>query len=579
MGKFRIGLLSLLVFFCTAIFSTSPKAATISAWRQDIDELVSHILVLHPDPFAKTGELTFMRAVEELKDDLPNLTEEQRVARAMQLVALLGDGHTQLEPDRADFAWWYPIRIDEFPDGYFVTSAYVSVKDLAGAELLEVAGRPADEAVEAARSLMGADNEFDHKLRLYAFHNAALMKGLGLAGENLELRARFRLRDGRTVDRTLVPEKSNSPSFKENDATFEWQFRGEMFGPPVGANDQWFSAYRGLPASAFYNIDPSRPAHFIKRHGYTSHAYPEHDAYYLQFNFIDDVAFVPFVREEMAKIDQLKPKRVIVDFRYNFGGDASRARAAIHEFIKREDNPPWEELYLLYGRKTFSAAILTIGEFIEHVPFTSIGEPTGAALNHFGDPTIRPLARTGLKLHVSTLIHQKSDYDDLRKFVPVAVPARFSFADYIAGRDPAVDSILAGEEMRSIPVIATQEGGARAREVYLERKENYGNLGWWQPPTEFELRVVCDTLAEAGRMEDALETCRLTTEIHPTIWNSWYNLAGIQRKIEGLGEKGLESYRCVVEIEPNNWNVPGIKRLFGRLGADPALPEGCPAGE
>src|SRR5262245_14878437 len=96
-------------------------AAGVPDWRHDIDAIVNDIRLLHPDPFAKTGKLTFLREAEALKAALPSLTEEQRVVRAMRLVASLGDGHTHLEPDTPAFADWYPVRLYEFTDGLFVT--------------------------------------------------------------------------------------------------------------------------------------------------------------------------------------------------------------------------------------------------------------------------------------------------------------------------------------------------------------------------------------------------------------------------------------------------------------------------
>jgi len=42
------------------------------------------------------------------------------------------------------------------------------------------------------------------------------------------------------------------------------------------------------------------------------------------------------------------------------------------------------------------------------------------------------------------------------------VAAPFSFSDYAAGRDPAIDSIMGGKEMRSIPLIALNDGGQKA---------------------------------------------------------------------------------------------------------------------
>ena len=117
---------------------------------------------------------------------------------------------------------------------------------------------------------------------------------------------------------------------------------------------------------------------------YNRRALPEQDAYYIQFNQTDDDGMVGYLREAFAEIDQQKPKRLIVDIRYNFGGDGSTVVPMIHQFIERSSDPSWEELYLVTGRKSFSAAIAVIDAFMEHTNVTLVGEPAGAALTSFG---------------------------------------------------------------------------------------------------------------------------------------------------------------------------------------------------
>jgi len=552
--------------------STARLLPSVVDWRHDIDEFVNDIRLLHPDPFTRTGKVTFLREVNALKAALPYLTEEQRVEKRDLPCSRERIGHTRLEPVNLTFAYWYPVRLYEFTDGLFVTSAYKAVADLAGAQVLEIGGRPAIEVVEQARRLIGADNAFGSMERLYAVHNAGLMKGLGYAAVTGALRMKFRLRDGKIVERTLDPTKSD-------DASFEWQYRTEVFGLPFGTDSEWISAYRGLPASAFNSTDTSRPPHLTDRLHYEARALPTQGAYYVRTDYVTDFDFVQFFQRVMREVDQLKPRRLILDWRYNFGGDGSKLAFMIDEFVKRADARPWQELYILTGRKTYSAAVMAVAAFLEHVPHTVVGEPAGGPLNHFGDPTSRTYPRTGLHLLVSTLWHQLSSSDDLGDFISVDIPAPFSFADYAAGRDPAVDPILRGEEMRSIPVIALSDGGASAREVYEARQGRSAKYDWWTPPQEIELRHVCDALRERGRMTDALETCKLNTEIHAFVWNVWLNLGLAQRRA-GLKQEGLASYRCVLVLDPSNFNAADIRQLLAREDPSEAvgLAPGCPGG-
>src|SRR5260370_42316238 len=125
--------------------------------------------------------------------------------------------------------------------------------------------------------------------RLYAVHKAGLMKGLGYAAVTGARRMKFRLRDGKIVERTLDPTKSA-------DASFEWQYRTEVFGLPFGTDSEWMSAYRGLPASAFNSTGTSRPPHLTDRLHYVAHALPTQGDYYVSTRYVPDVAFAQFVQ-------------------------------------------------------------------------------------------------------------------------------------------------------------------------------------------------------------------------------------------------------------------------------------------
>lgn len=534
---------------------SANELARAADWRVELEQMVKDLRAHHPDPFTKTGSLTFLREAEALKAALPTLTEEQRVVRAMQLIASLGDGHTVLEPDSPAFAWWYPIRLYEFTDGYFVTSAHKSVEELAGAQVLEIAGRPVSEVVNAARALISGDNVFDKMEKLGAVHNAALMQGLGYVAASGELKIKCKLRDGKLEERSLAPSKAN-----RNDASFEWRYQREMFGLPFGTSNDWGSAFKNLPASAFRQSDTARPLHLTMATPYVARAFPEQQAYYIQLNQTDDTTMLTFFQNTMKEVDQIKPRRLLLDLRYNFGGDSSQVPTLIHELLARADNQPWKEFYVLTGRKTFSAGVNLLAALLKDVPLTIVGEPPGAPLNSYGDAREIKYPRTGLRLHVSELWHQASPSNDVSEFVSVDVPALFSFADYAAGRDPAVDAIVRGDEMRSIPVIAAADG-ALARKVYHERKAKFGQYGWWTPPKEFDLRRICMAQVRQQQFQQALETCTLTTEIHPEIWNTWYNLANAQRAA-GLRQESIANYRRVLELDPGNFNGPNLRPLL-----------------
>jgi hypothetical protein len=547
---------------------TASFAATVQDWRQDLDQIAKELKSVHPNAFTITGKLSFQRQLEDLKYALPKLTEEQRVVQAMRIVASIGDGHTYLQPDGTDFGLWYPIRIYQFSDGYFVTSAHKSVADLAGAQILQIAGQPADRVINEARRLLGADNALGAEERLFPVHNALLMKGLGFADSNGALVLRFKARDGNTFERVLPPLKTSDPHvLKSRGSLFDWAFRSEVFGPPIGTREDWIAAYKRLPASAFTVSDPSRPPHLINRSAFVAQPLPKYQTFFIQTRGVND-SFVADFQAALQQIDVLRPRRVIIDLRFNIGGDGSEVEAVIQEFIRRSAKPPWQELYVVTGRKTFSAGVIAAAAFMEHMDVTIVGEPMGAALNHYGDPVSFELPATGLRLKVSTTLHHLEDSKDTAlpydtgPFARVDVPAVFSFDEYANGKDPAVDPILNGQEMRSLRRIAEADGGRLAHETYELRQSSLSRYSWWSPPKPLELEQVTTRLLSSKRTGDAVETAKLNAELNPYAADVWYSL-GEAQMAAGEKSEALASWRRVLELDPTNSNKAEILAATG----------------
>ncbi len=540
-------------------------AASVEDWRADITTIVHTIETVHPNPFTRSSRTAFEGEAASFTAALPNLTEEQRVVRAMRLVAMIDDGHTQLAPQRADFALWYPVRVYQFTEGYFITTAFKSDADLAGAQILKIAGRPVDEVMTAARSLMGAENIGTRVENLFAFNNAMLMKGLGYAADDGSLSLTVRLADGKTVERTLTPQRTSDTRYNIADSTFEWRFASEVYGPPLGTLNDWTTAYRGLPAIAFRTVDYTRPVHFTYRRAFVTRAIPERDAYFIQANFVGNTAaetFEAFFRRALGEIDKQRPKSLIIDIRFNSGGDGSKVPAVIHQFIKREDDPPWKECYLLTGRKTFSAAVMFEASVMDHLHCSIVGEPAGAALDSYGDATGMELTRTGLQFYVSTVYHQLDDTGAHDAIIPVDAPAPFSFADWTAGRDPAIDAILAGQEMRSLRRIALDKGGAAAVRAYRERVRRNPKIAEWFKPREIDLIRTGWALMDKDRKEDVFEVYRLLAELYPDSAKAQGRFGDAQIAM-GNTEAGLALYRRALAIDPNNLaNLEQRQALF-----------------
>jgi tetratricopeptide (TPR) repeat protein len=400
------------------------------------------------------------------------------------------------------------------------------------------------------------------------------MRGLGFAQSDGSLKIKVRLHDGRIVERVLQTQVANSDIYDPGYSGFDWRFYNLVFGTPIGKLTEWTTAYKGLSTQDFLAPDASRPPFLYYRGAFSKQALTRQDAYFIQINIVQNGKenLRTFFEHAMLEVDQLKPKNLIIDLRNSPGGDGSNVEPILREFTSRRSAPPWKNLYVLVSRRTLSATILLLDALVKNLDLTVIGEPAGAPSNWNADAAGFDLGRTGFHLEVSARHHQLGESNDVKAFVPVDVAAPFSFADFAAGRDPALDPVLRGEEMRAIAVIARADGGYAARLAYLARKQRSATDTTWAAPSEPELRQAGKALEDQKRVADAIETFRLSSEIHPDEWRSWYNLAEAQWRAQ-FKQDAVESYRkCLALNDPTNFNRERLEKLVADADASKEKP-------
>jgi C-terminal processing protease CtpA/Prc len=164
-------------------------------------------------------------------------------------------------------------------------------------------------------------------------------------------------------------------------------------------------------------------------------------------------------------------ERLVVDLRRNGGGDNYLAEALRKRIARSGFNRPGG-LYVLTGPRTFSAAQNCATRLERETFATFVGEPTGGAPNHYGDATLFTGAITGISALVSTLAWFDSYPQDRRPWILPDLPVNDTFADWRAGRDPALQTAL------------THQGTAAADELEPSRIFYFGRESQkrdWRP--------------------------------------------------------------------------------------------------
>ena len=376
------------------------------------------------------------------------------------MVAELHDGHTYVLPINVpNMERWFPVRFYAFPDGLYVTSVAPEYADLAGKRVLKIGALDADTAIAKAVAMQAANNPLAAREGVVWLSNAAIAEAIG-AALNGTMSVTVANAGGTTLTKTLAPFEAEI-----NDA---WNQQGEMFGPRRRKDAQpYVTAFGGRGPLDFRKTDPALPPHLRYRLPYYMVEMPEKHALYFQWNFVQDWGDEPFMQfsQRLFKTLDAHPDwRLIVDVRYNSGGDGSKVPAFIKQIIKHDRFDAPGNLFVITGRKTFSAAVDFVAEAKAWTSAIFVGEPTGAGLNAYGDAEEHVTPGLHISFQSSTNFHGHGDTHDTGGSIDPDIPAVMTGADYFAGPRSGAGHDPQRRRCRTAAAAATgREGASRGR--------------------------------------------------------------------------------------------------------------------
>ena len=148
-----------------------------------------------------------------------------------------------------------------------------------------------------------------------------------------------------------------------------------------------------------------------------------------------------FADQLFSEFDRKPVARFVIDLRQNAGGDFLRFRLTMLGGIReRAGSGKPVALYAITGRRTFSAAMVNAID-LRKAGATLVGEPTGGRPNGYSENESLVLPNSRLAVGYSTMHYRFAD--DADDAVKPDHPAPITWPDYAAGRDAALEWILA----------------------------------------------------------------------------------------------------------------------------------------
>ena len=399
------------------------RMSRAGGWQYDLSFLETEIKRMHYRPFRKVPQAQFESECQRLRNDAPNLTDNQIAVRIMRLMSLIGDGHTGLFPDLMASWSGVPLQFGQFQEGLFVTMADPKYAGLVGSEVLRIGESTPEQLVKAVSPIVSKDSE-QAVMRAFGdyIRYPQLLNGLGLQSQSDRLVLTVRGADGKT--RTAeIPIAPRDPAFSR-----------------IAGHPQWVTVFQNSPGPLPLYLKDRRTNYWFE----TLPGQPK--TLYFQFNLVvnsQPETLAQFTDRLFKYIDDNEIEKLIIDMRWNNGGNTLLLQPLINGLIRHDKINRTGKLFVIIGRYTFSAAINAAGSLDANTNAIFVGEPTPTGPNFVGESNIITLPYSRLRVSISDLYWQNSWTMDTRVWFAPLLYVPVTFADFKSKRDPALEAILA----------------------------------------------------------------------------------------------------------------------------------------
>jgi hypothetical protein len=407
--------------FAACVAGASAQVAPANRedrWRQDLEFFAGQFPAVQMDFKKLYKPAKFRQDVTTLEQDIPQISDSEAVLRLMRLVAAAKVAHTTVYEPQGSLAFHrYPLQFYWYADGAAVTGAAQEYTAALGARIEKIGTMTPEQLESAVAPYLSHENlPWLHQVSPGFMLTQEAAAHFGLAGA-----------DG-SIELTL----------KKPDAE---PFHLRVAPPAAGAKTPMISAIDALHIPA--------PLYRKQPNSYYWYEYlPENHALFIQYNRCAEdpkKPFQDFVDELFRFTDGQgnapQIERVIVDLRFNQGGDSRVIKPLIQGLKTRPRLNGKGHVYALVGRATFSSGLLAAFDLRDNLHAILVGEPIGGKPNGYGEVKMLTLPNSQIEVQYCTKYFRLIKRSDPSALEPNITVLR-STADFLSGRDPVLDAAL-----------------------------------------------------------------------------------------------------------------------------------------
>lgn len=435
----KIGLVCTLLFLmlgCTdnQAASNSSEKPRNQKWLEDIAYFENEYLQ-ESNTFPKDSLASCKSILSNVKLQIDSLTDSQIILQLSKCVAMANNGHTLIP---LGFMDKIPLRFYRFSDGLHIIKTDSPSKEYLGSKILEINSIDIEEVEKRLKPyLPGVDRWKEFKMTDY-LNSPETLNGIGLSNPDEMTLTLLKGKD--TLVATFRTKEmkdiyyGNWADLYPSEADSDWEHILEAStNKPLYLNR--------MREGVFFEFKDSEKIAYFSINGYWDTA----DDFKGQIK--------EFIKELKTKTDY----DVVCDLRYFTGGNYIIPVDLATEppkIIKSDKN-----IYLITSNMTFSAGLVTAARIKYYAgdKIVVVGEEVGDNLKFWAERDMYRLPNSEIRIADASAEHDWQDdsftfgktfwvnsfYGVAAKDLHVDKEIKLSFEDYLNGKDPILDWILA----------------------------------------------------------------------------------------------------------------------------------------
>jgi tetratricopeptide (TPR) repeat protein len=523
-------------------------------WQADLKFLQNTVHKDYPFLFKKITAKEFDAKVAELHAAIPNMQEHEIVTGLARIVSLFQYGHTSLSVrgSRASFHM-LPINLYSFKDGLFVEGARKEHEKILGAQLIEVEGMPVEKALAAVRPVVPAEND-----QFFKAHGLAYL---------------------------CIPEVLHAQGVIEkltNEITLTLVKGGKTFKYMVTAvNSRHFPIRYGFAKAggSWLSIrDQKESPLYLKKINkkYFMEYLPEKKTVYIRHSQIQDDSQEPipaFYKRVFDFVEENDVEKLVIDLRLNGGGNNYKNKPIVTGIIRTTKINQKGKLFVIIGRRTFSACQNLVNELDNYTNAIFVGEPTGENINFYGDNRTVRLPHSKIPVRLSFAWWQDKPQWENGDWTPPHVAVEMTVDDYRTNRDPVLETVLSFKDDNFVidPVGYLRElfMAGKMKKLQSEAQRLVKDPRYRFYDFEGKLNQAGYDLLKSIRVKEAIYVFKLNTELFPKSASAWDSLAEAHGKTKQF-DKAVEYYNKAIELDPKGSVGDNARKMLEKIKATKA---------